>query len=133
MVLNILLINFFLSCLFNLIHVQSIFPFLFVNTFPHLLEYLVFYSENVHIEDVFFWIAAPSNLVEVYRRFRDAVTIIRTKSTSETSINLHETSRLNNPEDSHLHTRCREDLKSHNVMIDTGHKASFVQKIIPVS
>jgi hypothetical protein len=34
-------------------------------------------------------------------------------STSETSVNLHQTISRNNPEDSHLHTRRRENLKSH--------------------
>jgi hypothetical protein len=34
-------------------------------------------------------------------------------STSETSVNFYQTTRRNIPEDSHLHTRCRENLKSH--------------------
>jgi hypothetical protein len=34
-------------------------------------------------------------------------------STSETSANVYQTTRRNNPEDSHLHTRRRENLKSH--------------------
>jgi hypothetical protein len=34
-------------------------------------------------------------------------------STSETSVNIHQTKRRNNPEDSHLHSRRRENLKSH--------------------
>jgi hypothetical protein len=34
-------------------------------------------------------------------------------STSETSVNLYQTTRCNNPADSHLHTRRRENLKSH--------------------
>jgi hypothetical protein len=33
--------------------------------------------------------------------------------TSETSANFYQTTRCNNPEDSHLHTRRREKLKSH--------------------
>jgi hypothetical protein len=33
-------------------------------------------------------------------------------STSETSVNFYQTARRNNPEDSHLHTRHRENLKS---------------------
>jgi hypothetical protein len=36
-------------------------------------------------------------------------------STSETSVNVHRTARRNNPEDSHLHTRLREELKSHQL------------------
>jgi hypothetical protein len=34
-------------------------------------------------------------------------------STSETSVNFYQTTRRNNPEDSHLHNRHRENLKSH--------------------
>jgi hypothetical protein len=34
-------------------------------------------------------------------------------STSETSVNFYQTTRRNNPEDSQLHTRYRETLKSH--------------------
>jgi hypothetical protein len=34
-------------------------------------------------------------------------------STSETSANFYQTAQRNNPEDSHLHTRRRENLKSH--------------------
>jgi hypothetical protein len=33
-------------------------------------------------------------------------------STSVTSVNFYQTARRNNPEDSHLHTRPRENLKS---------------------
>jgi hypothetical protein len=34
-------------------------------------------------------------------------------NTSETSVNFYQTTGSNNPEDSHLHTRRRENLKSH--------------------
>jgi hypothetical protein len=34
-------------------------------------------------------------------------------STSEMSVNFYQTTRRNNPEDSHLHTRRRENPKSH--------------------
>jgi hypothetical protein len=36
-------------------------------------------------------------------------------STSETSINFYQTTRRYNPEDSHLHTRRRENLKSYKL------------------
>jgi hypothetical protein len=36
-------------------------------------------------------------------------------STSETSVNFYQTTRRYNPEDSHLHTRSRENLKSYNL------------------
>jgi hypothetical protein len=38
-------------------------------------------------------------------------------SNSELSVDLYQTTRCNTPEDSHLHTRRRENLKSHNLMI----------------
>jgi hypothetical protein len=41
------------------------------------------------------------------------VLIIDAGSTSETSVNFYQTTRGNNPEDSHLHTRRRENLKPH--------------------
>jgi hypothetical protein len=39
--------------------------------------------------------------------------IMEAASTSETSVNFSQTTRCNNPEDSHLRTRHRENLKSH--------------------
>jgi hypothetical protein len=33
--------------------------------------------------------------------------------TSETSVNYYQTTRCNDPEDSHLHTHCHENVKSH--------------------
>jgi hypothetical protein len=36
--------------------------------------------------------------------------------TSESSVNFYQTTRRNNPEDSHLHTRRRENLKSHIII-----------------
>jgi hypothetical protein len=36
-------------------------------------------------------------------------------STSEPSVNFYQTARHNNPGDSHLHTRRRENLKSHKL------------------
>jgi hypothetical protein len=38
-------------------------------------------------------------------------------STSETPVNVYQTTRRNNPEDSHLHSRCCENLKSHIIII----------------
>jgi hypothetical protein len=57
-----------------------------------------------------FLVAAPCSLVvEVYRRF---VLMMEAARTSETSLNFYQTTRRYNPEDSHLHTRRRENLKS---------------------
>jgi hypothetical protein len=57
-------------------------------------------------------------LVEVYRRSRGAsclhlALMMEAASTSETSVNFQQTFRRNRPEDSHLHTRRRENLKCH--------------------
>jgi hypothetical protein len=38
-------------------------------------------------------------------------------STSETSVNIYQTTRRNIPEDSHLHTSRRENLKSHQLFM----------------
>jgi hypothetical protein len=39
--------------------------------------------------------------------------MMKEASTSETSVNFYQTTRRNNPEDSHPHSRRRENLKSH--------------------
>jgi hypothetical protein len=39
-------------------------------------------------------------------------------STSEMSVKFYQTTRRNNPEDSHLHTRRRENLKSHSSLLE---------------
>jgi hypothetical protein len=45
-------------------------------------------------------------------------------STSETSVEFYHTARRNNPEDSH-HTRRREKLKSHFLLLFTGSPESY--------
>jgi hypothetical protein len=50
-----------------------------------------------------FWTVAPIALM------------IEAVSTSETSVRFYQTTRRNTPEDGHLHTRSRENLKSHLV------------------
>jgi hypothetical protein len=64
-----------------------------------------------------FWVVAPYSLVEVYLRFRGSCCLHHqgdaAESTSETSAKFYQTIRLNNPEDSHAHTRRRENLKYH--------------------
>jgi hypothetical protein len=64
-----------------------------------------------------FWVVVPCSLVEVSDDSEVlAASIIRAmmeaESTSETSVNFYQ-ARHNNPEDSHPHTRRRENLKSH--------------------
>jgi hypothetical protein len=41
------------------------------------------------------------------------ITAMEAVSSSETSVNIYQTTRRNIPEDSHLHARRRENLKSH--------------------
>jgi hypothetical protein len=66
-----------------------------------------------------FWNVAPCSLVDVYRRSEVlAASIIRAMSTSETSVNFYQTTRRNNPEDSHFRTLRRENLKSYTPNID---------------
>jgi hypothetical protein len=61
-----------------------------------------------------FWIVVPCSLVEVFRRFRGLIALMmEAANTSEMSVNICQTTQRNNPEDSHLHTRRRENLKYH--------------------
>jgi hypothetical protein len=53
------------------------------------------------------WDFAPCSLVEI-------ALMIEAVSTSKKSVNFYEATQRNIPEDSHLHTRRRENLKSHN-------------------
>jgi hypothetical protein len=78
-----------------------------------------------------FWVVLCS-LVEVYRRFKVLpcqtcshisnrflarglliALMVVAASTSETQLNFYQITRRSNPEDSHLYTRRRENLKSH--------------------
>jgi hypothetical protein len=65
-----------------------------------------------------FWVVAPCSLVEVIRRFGGACASIialmmEAASGSETTVNSYQTTRRNNPEDSHLHTLRCQNLKCH--------------------
>jgi hypothetical protein len=57
---------------------------------------------------VFSWVVSPCSLVEVYRGSitRAIAPMMEAASTSEKSVNFYQTTRRNNPEDSHLHTTC---------------------------
>jgi hypothetical protein len=46
--------------------------------------------------------------------------IMEAASTSETSVNFYQTTRRNNPEDSHLDTRSIENLKTHPVFLSSN-------------
>jgi hypothetical protein len=73
-----------------------------------------------------FWVVAPCSLVEVYQRFRGPCCLhhqedllialmMEAARTSETLENFYQTTRRYNPEDSHLRTHRRENLKSYLV------------------
>jgi hypothetical protein len=65
-----------------------------------------------------FWAVAPCSLVEVSEVLAASIIALMMEeaSTSETSVNFHQITRRNNTEDSHLHTRRYENLKSTNYM-----------------
>jgi hypothetical protein len=52
-----------------------------------------------------FWVVAPCSLVEVARK-------VEAVRSSETAVNVYQTTRRCNPEDNHLRTYRREDLKT---------------------
>jgi hypothetical protein len=56
-----------------------------------------------------FWVVVPCSLVEVYQGI---ALMMEVACTSETLVNFYQTTRRYNPEDSHLRTRRRENLKS---------------------
>jgi hypothetical protein len=68
-------------------------------------------------------VVAPCKLLEAFQHFTGAcclhyqgdplIALMETASTSETSVKFHRTTRRNKPQDSRLHTRRRENLKSH--------------------
>jgi hypothetical protein len=47
-------------------------------------------------------------------------------STSEMSVNIYQTTRPNIPEDSHLHSRRRENLKSHSILCSSNAVLEFL-------
>jgi hypothetical protein len=71
-----------------------------------------------------FWFVAPCSLLEVYQNFRGVcclhhqgdLQVMEAARTSETSVYFHQTTRRNNPEDSHLHTSRRENMKPYLVI-----------------
>jgi hypothetical protein len=53
------------------------------------------------------WVCHDSSIIAL---------MMEAESTSETSVNLYQSTRRNNPEDSHLHIHRRENLKCHQVL-----------------
>jgi hypothetical protein len=60
-----------------------------------------------------FWVVAPCSLVVWAMK----ALMMEAASISEASVNFYQTTRRKNPTDSHLHTRSRENLKSHIIII----------------
>jgi hypothetical protein len=61
-----------------------------------------------------FWDVALCSLVDTDQCFR-GITMMEAITSYETSVNIYQTTQCNIPEDSHLHTRHYENLKSHQV------------------
>jgi hypothetical protein len=62
-----------------------------------------------------FWVVASCTLVEVYRHFGGAC-CFNHQGVALMSANFYQTTRRNNPEVSHLHTRRLKNLKSHKIL-----------------
>jgi hypothetical protein len=60
----------------------------------------------------------------VIRAMMEAL-IMEAANTSETSVNFYETAWHNNPEDSHLHPRRRENLKSYISKVHLSYPVGF--------
>jgi hypothetical protein len=60
-----------------------------------------------------FWVVAPCSLVDLL-----IALMMEAARTSGTLVNFYQTTRRYNPEDSHLHTRRRENLKSYLITTD---------------
>jgi hypothetical protein len=59
-----------------------------------------------------FWDIVPFSLVEIDQCF---ALVVEAVNTSEMSVSFYKTTQHNIPEDSHLHTRCCENLKSYMI------------------
>jgi hypothetical protein len=75
------------------------------------VQYHLFYF-TVLLNIAVSWVVAPCSLVEVYRRFRGACC-----RHHKANVNFYQTARRYNPEDSHIHTRRRENLKSYCTIV----------------
>jgi hypothetical protein len=66
-----------------------------------------------------FWDVAPCSMMEIDRRFRGAYCLHHLDDES------YQTGRRNIPEDSHLHTRRRENLKSQSCVRRRGQPSAY--------
>jgi hypothetical protein len=79
-----------------------------------------FVANKLNTNSAIVWIVAPCSVIEVYRRFRGSYYLHHRPddggtSISEISENVYQTTRRNNPEDSHVHNLRRENLKYHEL------------------
>jgi hypothetical protein len=76
-----------------------------------------FTHRSILLKMAVFWVVAPCSLVEVYRPFRGAYCLHHqgdeAARTAVILVNFYQTTRRYNPEDSHLRTHRRENLKSY--------------------
>jgi hypothetical protein len=76
-----------------------------------------------------FWVVTPCSLVEASEVHAASIIIVlmmEAASISETMVNFYQTTRRYNPEDSHLHTSCHENLKSY--IIDEKKSTQFAEQ-----
>jgi hypothetical protein len=78
-----------------------------------------------------FWDVAPCSLVDTDRSLRETYCLHRkgaaTESSSETSVNIYQTTRCNIPEDSHLQGRLASQfVVSHDSPVDSYGKCSEI-------
>jgi hypothetical protein len=55
------------------------------------------------------------------------IMIMEALSTSETSVNIYQTTRRNIPQHIHIHTRRRENLKSHHIPVTLGSQEELTE------
>jgi hypothetical protein len=63
-----------------------------------------FIKPDIRLKRAVFWVVAPCSLITL---------MMEAARTSETLVNFYQTTRRYNPEDSHLRTQPRENLKSY--------------------
>jgi hypothetical protein len=65
-----------------------------------------------------FWVVAPcTDVSEVLASSIIISQMFKVASTSVTSVSFYQTRRRNNPEDSHIHARCRENLQANRFVV----------------